>query len=119
MEVKREFIHFIFARMIKLQAENKQNNKFTLSPQLKDDLKVNKMFSCNKMNPYLPEYVGLRRPDAGDPPGPGDHRHQDQGGRGHRGDARPLDPNLQAAQAEDRHNYHVHRYVHNVQWSYL
>lgn len=45
--------------------------------------------------------VGVRRPGAGDPPGPGDHRHQDQGGGGHRGDTGSNDPNLQAAQAED------------------
>ena len=47
MEVKREFINFIFARTI-LQAENKQDNKFTLSPQLKDDLKVKKIYCWNK-----------------------------------------------------------------------
>ena len=29
--------------------------------------------------------LGVRRLGAGDPPGPGDHRHQDQGGGGHRG----------------------------------
>ena len=104
--------------MFELQAENKQDNKFTLSPQLKDDLKVHCIYCCNKMKSST-SYEGLRRPDAGDPPGPGDHRHQDQGGRGHRGHAGPLDPNLQAAQAEDRYNYHVHRYdmMLNVKWS--
>ena len=45
--------------------------------------------------------LGVRRLGPGDHPGLGDHRHQDQGGGGHRGDAGSNDPNLQATQAED------------------
>ena len=55
-----------------------------------------------------PACAGVRRPHAGDAPGPGDHPHQDQGSGGHWGDARPHGPHLQASQAKDRHYNHVH-----------